>query len=248
MADLLEGCEPLTVDGGSHGVLVLHGITACPQSVRPLAEAFADAGYTVEMPLLPGHGTSVEDMIPTGWSDWSAAAEAAYNQLAARCQRVLVAGLSMGGALGLWLATRHPEIAGLVCVNPAIRLGSDIVDAVQAMIDEGEDRMPAIAGDIADPETTGEVGYDHTPLAPVISLGAGFDSFRDELDRVTTPLLLFTSVQDHVVPTSDSDEIAVSVGGAVERVSLERSYHVATLDYDRHLIAERALGFARRVV
>jgi carboxylesterase len=248
MADLtLEGCEPLTVDGGSHGVLVLHGFTGCPQSVRPLAEAFAGAGYAIEMPLLPGHGTNVDDLVATGWDDWSAAADEAFDKLAARSDRVLVAGLSMGGGLSLWLATRHAEIAGLVLVNPAIRLGDDAVGVVQAMLDEGEDRMPGIGGDIADPAAQ-EAGYTDTPLVPVLSLAAGLDSFRDDLGKVTTPLLLFTSVQDHVVPTSDSDEIAVSVGGPVERVALERSYHVATLDYDRDVINEKAVAFAGRVV
>jgi len=57
---------------------VLHGFTGNPQSMRGLAVALADAGLTVEMPLLPGHGTAVEDMVPTRWEHWSGAAEAAY--------------------------------------------------------------------------------------------------------------------------------------------------------------------------
>ena len=69
--EIIPGCEPWSADGGPHGVLVLHGFTGNPQSMRGLAEAFAAAGFTVELPLLPGHGTSVDDMIddrrgPTG--------------------------------------------------------------------------------------------------------------------------------------------------------------------------------------
>src|SRR5918998_1676938 len=94
---VLPGCEPWSTNGGRHGVLVLHGFTGCPQSMRPLAEAFADEGYTVDLPLLPGHGTSPDDLAATRWSDWSGAAEAVYENLAARCDRVVVAGLSMGG-------------------------------------------------------------------------------------------------------------------------------------------------------
>ena len=63
---------------------------------------------------------SVEDMVPTRWEDWSAAAEAAYQALAARCDRVAVVGLSMGGTLACWLAERHPEIAGIAVVNPLV--------------------------------------------------------------------------------------------------------------------------------
>src|ERR1700712_3276414 len=124
MAQVMAGAEAWQAKGRGEpaevGVLVLHGFTGNPQSMRPLAEAFAAAGLTVALPLLPGHGTQVEDMLPTGWDDWSIAAEEAYAELADRCSRVVVAGLSMGGTLAAWLGTRHPEIAGLVLVNPLI--------------------------------------------------------------------------------------------------------------------------------
>ena len=86
---LMTGAEPWRADGGPAGVLVVHGFTGNPQSMRPLAEAFAAAGFTVSLPLLPGHGTRIEDMLPTRWADWSTAAEQAYDELAARCERVL---------------------------------------------------------------------------------------------------------------------------------------------------------------
>src|SRR5207253_2655684 len=116
---VMPGAEPFSAPGGPHGALVLHGFTGTPQSMRGLANAFAAAGYTVELPLLPGHGTSVEDMATTTFADWSAAAERAYEDLAARCERIVVAGLSMGGTLAARLAARHPEISGLVLVNGA---------------------------------------------------------------------------------------------------------------------------------
>src|SRR5579863_756488 len=117
---MMPGAEPFSASNGPNGVLVLHGFTGNPGSMRSLAEAFADAGFSVDLPLLPGHGTSVEDMLQTSWDDWSSAAEAAYESLAARCDRTLVAGLSMGGTLSLWLASRHPELGGVVVVNPLV--------------------------------------------------------------------------------------------------------------------------------
>ena len=99
---------------------MLHGFTGNPQSMRPLAEALAAEGYTVELPLLPGHGTAIEDMIPTRWADYVEAAEAAYHDLARRCDAVAVVALSMGGTLACWLAEHHPEIVGMVLVNPFI--------------------------------------------------------------------------------------------------------------------------------
>jgi carboxylesterase len=243
---VLPGCDPWSVDGGRYGVLVLHGLTACPQTMRPLAEAFADEGYAVELPLLPGHGTTVDDMMATGWDDWSGAAEAAYRSLAARCERVAVAGLSMGGSLAIWLAIRHPEVAGLVCVNPLVEVAEDVVALARQMVDAGEDRVPAIGGDIADPSGR-ETAYDALPLGPLLSLARAGRELRAQLERITCPVLLMTSPQDHVVPPTNSDHLAASVQGPVQRVSLERSYHVATLDHDRDLIRAEAVAFVGKV-
>jgi carboxylesterase len=244
--DILDGCEPWSAPGGPHGALVLHGFTGCPQSLRGLAAAFAGTGLAVELPLLPGHGTSVDDLLATTWDDWSAAAEDVYTALAARVDKVVVAGLSMGGALTAWLATRHPEIAGIVCVNPALSVPPAIVTAVEDMLAGGVDRIPAIGGDVADPGAR-EKAYDATPLRPLLSLAAAGEQFRDELGKIACPVLIMTSTQDHVVEPANSDLLAERVGGPVERVTLERSFHVATVDYDKDLINERAVDFARRV-
>jgi carboxylesterase len=244
--DIIAGCEPWAADGGPHGVLVLHGFTGAPQSMRGLAEAFAAAGFAVDLPLLPGHGTSVDDMIETSWADWSAAAEEAYRALAVRVDKVVVVGLSMGGSLTVWLASRHPEIAGIVCVNPALEVADEMVTALEDVLAGGVDRIPAIGGDVADPEGR-EKAYDATPLRPLLSLAAAAKEFRDDLAKVECPVLIMTSPQDHVVEPHNSDLLAEGVTGPVERITLERSYHVATLDYDKDLVNERAVEFARRV-
>jgi len=244
--DIIPGCEPWSADGGPEGALVLHGFTGNPQGLRGLAGAFAAAGFTVDLPLLPGHGTSVDDMIGTDWDDWSAAAEAAYEALAARCERVVVAGLSMGGTLTAWLGTRHPEIAGLVFVNPAVDVPQEMVEGLEGLVAAGTDRIPSIGNDVADPAAK-EKAYDATPLRPLLSLAAGASAVRADLARIACPVLILTSTQDHVVPPTDSDLLADGVTGPVERVTLERSYHVATLDYDKDLINERAVAFAQRV-
>lgn len=242
----MPGADPMSVEGSAIGVLVLHGFTGNPQSMRPLAEAYAKAGYSVEMPLLRGHGTVIDDMIPTRWEDWSSDAEAAYERLAARTEKVVVVGLSMGGSLTLWLASRHPEILGIVCVNPAIDAAEEVLDVLRAMIEEGETIIPGIGSDIAKPDVA-ESAYPETPLAPVVSMFEAITALRPNLDKVTAPLLLFTSPEDHVVPPNDSDIVAAAVSGPVERVTCERSYHVATLDYDSELIIDRSLAFISTV-
>lgn len=249
MTNLIPGAEPWSHDGdGPHGALVIHGFTGNPGSMRGLAEAFAAAGFHVEMPLLPGHGTVVDDMIPTRWADWLAGAEEAYQRLAARSEKVVVAGLSMGGALTLRLGANHPEIAGLVCVNPATQpQAPEIVEMLQGMVDSGTEVMPAIGSDIADPDVK-EDAYDATPLRPLLSLVQdGLGPLGDEYPRMSVPLLLLNSPQDHVVEPAQGDYLAAHYGGPLERILLERSYHVATQDYDKQLIFDSSVAFAQRV-
>jgi carboxylesterase len=245
--EVLPGAEPFSAAGGPNGALVLHGFTGCPQSMRGLAEAFAGAGFAVELPRLPGHGTSLEDMLTTGWSDWSGAAEAAYQDLAGRCERMVVAGLSMGGTLTVWLATRHAEIAGIVCVNPAIEPPApSFIDMMKGILESGTSIMPAIGDDIADPDGT-ELAYDGMPIEPLLSMVEAEQEIFEDLGRINCPVLIMTSPQDHVVPPTSSDVLAERVSGPVERVTLERSFHVATLDYDKDEIERRAAEFARKV-
>jgi len=245
-APILPGAEPFSAAGGPHGALVLHGFTGNPGSMRGIAEALAAAGFTVELPLLPGHGTSIEDMIPTGWNDWLGAAEAAYAGLAGRCETVAVVGLSMGGALTVSLAADHPEIVGIVCINAVVSAPEGMKDAVAGLVAEGMETMDGIGSDIADPDQV-ESAYAQTPLAPLLTMFEAADSFAGRLGEITCPVLVMTSPQDHVVPPENSTIIAEGVSGPVERVTLERSYHVATLDYDKDIVIDATVEFVRKV-
>jgi carboxylesterase len=216
--------------------------------MRGVAEALADAGFHIEMPLLPGHGTVVDDMLPTRWAEWVAEAEAAYTRLRSRANHIVVVGLSMGGSLTLRIGADHPEIAGLVCVNPLTKpQAPEIVDMLRGMVDEGTVVMPGIGSDIADPDAT-ESAYEGTPIEPLVSLLAdGIEPLSREYATMRVPLLLLTSPQDHVVEPINSDFLAENYGGPVERISLDNSYHVATQDYDKDLIFKATIEFAMRV-
>ena len=246
---VMAGCEPLSHDGiRSAGVLVLHGFTGNPSSMRLQAEAFAALGYHVELPRLPGHGTTLDDMLTTSWADWSGAVEAAYQRLAARTESIVVMGLSMGGSLTLWTGLHHPEVKGLVCVNPATRPQPDDVLAMLAeMLDEGTAVMPAIGSDIADPDVA-EIAYDGTPVKPLLSLNNdGLAPMVDRYGELTMPILVFVSHNDHVVEPANSEHLAANVGGDCDLVWLDRSFHVATQDFDRDLITSRAVAFVAQV-
>lgn len=245
-AEVMEGAEAWSADGGPHGALVLHGFTGNPTSMRPLAERFAAAGLAVELPRLPGHGTTVEEMATTSWDDWSAEAEAAYERLAARVDRVVVAGLSMGGTLAVWLATRHPEIAGLVLVNPAVEPVPPMRELVEHLTAAGERFFPGVGSDIAAPGVV-ESAYERSPVDGLGSLLDAIDELQPRLADVRCPILLATSPEDHVVPPSSSDHLARSVAGPVTRLTLHRSFHVATLDLDREELEGAAVDFASGV-
>jgi carboxylesterase len=245
---IISGAEPWFKPGGSHGVLVLHGFTGNPQSMRPLAEAVAAAGFTVDLPLLPGHGTTVDEMVPTRWDDWSGGAEDAYRALATRCDKVVVAGLSMGGTLSCWLAERHPEIAGIAVINPIIDPpAAEFTEGIRSLVEAGTEVIDGIGSDIAKQGAT-EAAYPQTPLAAALSLFVGVEEVLPRLGAIVCPALLLSSRQDHVVDPGSGDVLERTVGGPIERVYLERSFHVATLDWDAPLVEERVVGFADRVL
>ena len=243
---IIPGAEPWTADGtNGHGALVLHGFTGNPSSMRSLAKELNDSGFAIEMPLLPGHGTSLEEMQKTGWADWSSAVEEAYQALASRVESVVLVGLSMGGTLACWLASHHREAAGLAVVNPYVEVPADsFIELAVGVRDSGMDVIPGIGSDIALPGGV-ENAYDGTPIEPALSLFAGLRELQ--LKDIVCPSLIITSRQDHVVPPSSSDLLESKVSGPVERVMLEKSFHVATLDYEAEEIEARIVAFANEV-
>jgi carboxylesterase len=234
-------------EGGPVGVLVIHGFTGNPVTMRPLADALVAAGFTVSMPRLPGHGTTIEDMLTTGWPEWSGEAERAYQELAAKTEKVVVAGLSMGGTLTAWLAAHHPEVAGIILINAAVKpYDPDSRAFIQAMIDAGDVIAPGVGADLADPDAH-EPAYEGSPLPSLLTMFDAVDDLQGRFADITCPALVMQAPQDHVVDPSAADHVAGLLGGPVERVSLDRSYHVATLDYDKELIQERSVEFVKKV-
>ena len=154
----------------------------------------------------------------------------------------------MGGSLALWTALAHPEIRGLVCINPATRAQPpDVRATLDEVLAAGTPVMPGIGSDIADPEAH-ESAYEGVPVGPLMSfLDDGLAVLEGRYGDLSMPLLLLTSREDHVVPPSDSEFLAEHYGGAVDHRWLERSYHVATQDFDRDVINLAAVEFVGKV-
>jgi carboxylesterase len=241
-ARVLPGAEAFRFDGGPIGIMLQHGFSGCPASMRPFGEWLHARGVTVVAPRLPGHGTSWEDLETTSWHDWEREAEAALLDLAARCSTVVPVGLSMGASMVLHLSARHPEkMAGVVAINPDLRRPELVLaPAVRFVMRTSK----GVANDIKKPGQD-EMAYDRIPLRAAGQLGAMYRTVEKELGAVRAPLLLFTSPEDHVVKKGASRFVFDHVGSPrKERVMLTNSYHVATLDFDAETIFERTLAFA----
>src|SRR5271170_3117188 len=168
--EVMAGSESFSHEGGPSGVLVLHGFTGNPASLRSIAELCAKAGYSVELPRLPGHGTSVEDMLTTTWVDWSATALETYDALAERCDQVAVVGLSMGGGLAAYVAENRPGVVGCVFINPLVKPPPvELLEGLDQLLDAGVETFESIGSDIKK-ENSVESSYDATPLRPAKSL------------------------------------------------------------------------------
>lgn len=229
------------------GVLLSHGFTGSPASMVPWGRYLAEQGFAVAVPRLPGHGTTWQEMTTTRYADYYAAIEKEFDDLRARTDVVVVGGLSMGGCLALTLTERRPgEVAGLVMVNPAVASTNKqllLLPVMKHLVKA----FPAIGNDIKK-EGVEEHAYPKTPLKPLASMLTEWKRIRADLPRVTVPVLLFRSADDHVVDPSSARIILEQISSTdkQERV-LAESYHVATLDNDAPQIFSESADFVRRV-
>jgi carboxylesterase len=230
------------------GIVLSHGYCGNPESVRPWAESLRTAGHTVVTPTLPGHGTRWQDMIDTGWDDWYACIESAFDELRREHDHVFLGGLSMGGALVLSLSAARPDdVAGVLLVNPVAELrvrGAWLAPVLARIIRSA----PTQADDIKRQGVT-ERGYDRASTKAGLSVIKGIRPIADRLDRITAPVVLFRSVEDHLVPDRSHELVMGQVSSSDTTLHLLRdSYHVATLDNDAPFIGDESVAFVQRVV
>jgi carboxylesterase len=232
------------------GILLVHGFRGSPVSLRPLAELLAARGFAIELPRLPGHGTTWRDMLPTRYEDWRAHVEARARAFAERVSRVVLVGLSMGGTLALDVASGScASVAGVVSINAQILDRTGLVVKLGPYLEKILPVVPAAmagltANDIAKPDV-GEHAYGWVPSAAGNSLLRALPRVRAQLAHMPCPVVVMYSRKDHSVSPENSKALLRLIQGAeLSELVLERSYHVATLDYDLPLIEERVAAFA----
>ena len=225
------------------GVLLVHGFTGAPPSMRPWGEFLHSKGYTVRVPLLPGHGSKAEDLNEVTWQEWPDKVTKELSELQNTCDTIFLFGLSMGGGIVLNVAeSNNVAIKGIVLVNPWIHLPG--ITAELAFLASRFRKMRASVGnDIKRPGIT-EWGYDATPMRGVYQALKMLRVTRKDLGAINVPLQLFHSVEDHTLPVSNTEIILAEIGSKDKtRIELVNSYHVATLDYDQELIFQNSLTF-----
>ncbi|TLS35437.1 alpha/beta hydrolase [Pseudalkalibacillus caeni] len=242
--NVLKDAEPFYFEGNQVGVLVLHGFTGSTQSMRFLGEEIASEGYTVCGPRLKGHGTHYEDMERSTYEEWIKSVEEGYNWLLERCDQVFITGLSMGGTLTLYLAENHSEVKGIMPINAAIHLPD-----LEQMRGKEEPRfLDAIGSDIKAPGVS-ELAYEKTPTKSIQEILKLMEVTKENLSKIEMPALIFRSSEDHVVPPENSTTIHKGISSErKEIVDLKNSYHVATLDNDKELIASRCKEFIKSLI
>ncbi|GAB3223258.1 alpha/beta fold hydrolase [Glycomyces halotolerans] len=246
---MANGSEAFTFDVGPDAeatMLLCHGFTGDPSSMRPWGEHLRDAGFNVVAPLLPGHGLPWRELARTRWPEWYGAVERGLDSALDFGRPVFAGGLSLGGSLALRLAElRGAELSGLVLVNPAIyddKPNGFLAPVLRYIVPS----VGSIGSDLAKPDVR-EKTSDRTPLAAFASARQLWKVTRADLPRVTIPLSVFTSAVDHVVHPRNSAIVRAGVRSKeVESTILPRSYHVATLDYDAETIFSGTVEFMTR--
>ena len=238
-----DEARTVSLGTGSVGLVLSHGFTGTTSSVAPWARGIADSlGVRVLAPRLPGHGTSPQDMARSSWRQWFSAVEEAYETLQETCTSVFVGGLSMGGALALRLAQTR-DVSGVLLVNPAVASRNPLIPLAGGLRHVVR-WQPAIASDIKAPGVE-ELAYDKVSVAAVAQMSRLWRAVVQDLGRVSAPVLLFRSTEDHVV--DDSSHVLLQRRlPALQLVPLTNSYHVATLDNDADLVVQESVAFIRR--
>jgi carboxylesterase len=219
-------------------VIAVHGLGGSPASLGDIPEAFRRAGYTVCVPTLPGHGTTIDDLAARDRADWLAAVASHLDGTP-----TVLLGQSMGGLVALRLAAHHPEIQGVIAINTPIMLPDpDAVEHLEWLLERGKERVPAGEADLADPAATDEA-YDELPVRALLELAALTAEVHGMVPHVAVPVMVVTSAADGIVDPDNGRILAERVGGPVTMLVLEHSRHVACLDLDRELLAQAVVSW-----
>ena len=252
------------ISGGRLGVLLIHGLGGTPVELRFIAQALARAGHTTYCCQLTGHCGTPEELRRSTWREWCGSVEAAHDRLKDHCDIILAGGLSMGGILALHLAQNRPDgVHGLLLYAPTLRLDgwsmpwySRPLHYVRPMpirlefdLAEHEpfglkdERVRALVASTMQSGDAGQAGVFSTPMRSFANFNALVAVVKRSLDRIVQPALIVHPRADDIASLKNAQYLQTHLGGLVDTLVLDDSYHMVTLDQQRHIVVERTASF-----
>lgn len=232
---------------GPVGCLLIHGFTGTPDELHELGIFLAQQDLTVSIPLLPGHGTTPEELSPVKWSAWVEWVRSEFLHLQEKCQEVFVGGQSMGGALALHLGS-HSRPAGIITFAAPVKFHHPLI-TYYPLVKHFYRYYPKKHGnDIRDPEMKHKLeSYRVYPLPAVMEFQKLLHHTYEDLPEILAPILAFHSRQDHTIELNNIDMILNRVRSKIkEKIILEESFHLITADVERDLIKNKTLAFIKQ--
>lgn len=234
--------KPFSFDGGEVCCLLLHGYTGSPSEMRPLGDFLAQNGFAVSCSLLPGHGTSPRELSRCVWNDWYHAVEEEWNHLKLKHRKIFVIGLSMGGSLALYLGA-HNKVDGIVTLASGVKLGDwrlPMLPFARRIVSKVKKTHNAYA---RGPNRT-RFAYEYNPTESTQELVNFYRHLKEELPKVTAPLLIIHSKNDIIMPFENTEIITSNVGSTDTKVvALEKAGHIVTLSEEKDKIHQEVLEF-----
>ncbi len=236
--------SPFFLQGGPVGVLMIHGYPGSPPEMRLVGDYLHERGCTVSAPLLPGHGTTAEDLNTTRWTDWRDHLVRALESLRDQCQEIFIAGLSAGGVLALYLAATQPDLVGAITYSAALYPSNWLLNLVPVgkyLIKQ----FPMREEHLTNPEAISRIWtYDTYPTAGAHELLKVLREVKRLLPKITCPLLIVHSTLDRDVRSKSARVIyEQSASQDKELVWLHNSGHNIMVDSEWELVAERTYRF-----
>jgi carboxylesterase len=228
--------------GNSTGILLIHGFTATTTEVRLLANAFRQLGLTVSAPLLPGHGTTPQDLNSHKYTDWLDCVENAYQVICRSCKKVVVGGESMGAVLSLFLAERHPEVSALLLYSPAIRVDSlKFAPYLKYFV-------PVMEKSNNDPDDNAWQGYTVYPLKAAHEFSKLQKLVIHDLGSIHQPALILQGNMDETINRESGPMILRSIHSEYKSMQcLSASGHVMLLGEELQLITHTSVQFLKSI-
>jgi carboxylesterase len=237
-----KGAETIDLqEEGSPGVLLLHGFGDTPQTLGLLAKRLHKHGYSVLVPLLPGHGRTMRAFTRSRADEWIAGARRALLEMREHSPTVSVVGLSMGGALAVILAAEFRDIQSLILIAPYLGMPRMLRVAARShwlwgrLAGEINARSPR---SIRDPiEREKNLAYGAVTARALFELFRVMNRARKALPDVVAPTLIVQSREDPRVSPMVGDFALGKLGAKEKRlVWTEGAGHIITVDYGRERV------------